>query len=174
MATRPEILFPLFSKLDTLGGVGPKTVKAFEALDIELPRDLLFSLPYAGVDRRFRASIQEVVPPATVTVEVEVGQHRAPRTKSAPYRVEVRDALTTFQLVFFHANADWLQRQLPTGQKRLVSGRLELFDNIAQMVHPDYILRPGQADQIPDFEPIYHLAAGITQKLMLRAIGEVL
>jgi len=174
MATRPEILFPLFSNLDTLGGVGPKTAKAFEALDIELPRDLLFSLPYAGVDRRFRASIQEVVPPATVTVEVEVGQHRAPRSKSAPYRVDVRDTLTTFQLVFFHANTDWLQRQLPTGQKRLVSGKLELFDGIAQMVHPDYILRPGQAEQIPDFEPTYHLAAGITQKLMLRAIGEVL
>ncbi|MCB1339346.1 MAG: ATP-dependent DNA helicase RecG, partial [Maritimibacter sp.] len=174
MATRPEILFPLFAGLETLGGVGPKTAKAFEALDIELPRDLLFALPYAGIDRRFRASVQEVVPPATVTVEVEVGQHRAPRSRNAPHRVDVRDTLTTFQLVFFHANLDWLQRQLPTGQRRLVSGKVELFDNIAQMVHPDYILRPGQAEMIPDFEPVYHLAAGVTQKTMLRAIGEVL
>mgnify|MGYP001552198070 CR=1 FL=1 len=37
MATRPEILFPLFSSLDTLGGVGPKAAKAFEALDKEDP-----------------------------------------------------------------------------------------------------------------------------------------
>ncbi|TYB81582.1 ATP-dependent DNA helicase RecG [Maritimibacter fusiformis] len=174
MSGRPEILFPLFAGLETLGGVGEKTAKAFAALDIATPRDLLFSLPYSGIDRRFRASVQEVVPPATVTVEVEVGRHMAPRTKSAPYRVEVRDALTTFQLVFFHANGPWLDKQLPTGQRRVVSGRVELFDGIAQMVHPDYILRPGQADQIPEFEPVYHLTAGITQKLMLRAVGEVL
>ncbi len=174
MSGRPEILFPLFAGLETLGGVGAKTAQAFAGLGIELPRDLLFSLPYSGVDRRFRASIQEVVPPATVTVEVEVGRHIPPRSRTGPYRVEVRDALTTFQLVFFHASGDWLTKQLPTGQRRVVSGKVELFDNVAQMVHPDYILRPGQADHIPDFEPVYHLTAGITQRLMLRAVGEVL
>jgi len=174
MTGRPEILFPLFAGLETLGGVGEKTAQAFGGLDIELPRDLLFSLPYSGVDRRFRASVQEVVPPATVTVEVEVGRHIPPRSRTGPYRVEVRDTLTTFQLVFFHASGDWLSRQLPTGQRRVVSGKVELFDNVAQMVHPDYILRPGQADHIPDFEPVYHLTAGITQRLMLRAVGEVL
>ncbi len=174
MSGRPEILFPLFAGLETLGGVGEKTAKAFAALDIATPRDLLFSLPYSGIDRRFRASVKEVTPPATVTVEVEVGRHIAPRTKSGPYRVEVHDALTAFQLVFFHANAPWLDKQLPTGQRRVVSGKVELFDGIAQMVHPDYILRPGQADQIPDFEPVYHLTAGVTQKLMLKAVGEVL
>ncbi|GKY87625.1 ATP-dependent DNA helicase RecG [Sinisalibacter aestuarii] len=174
MTGRPEILFPLFAALETLGGVGAKTAQAFAGLGIELPRDLLFSLPYSGVDRRFRASVQEVVAPATVTVEVEVGQHIPPRSRNGPYRVEVRDTLTTFQLVFFHAAGDWLQKQLPTGQRRVVSGKVELFDGIAQIVHPDYILRPGQAEQIPDFEPVYHLTAGVTQRLMLRAVGEVL
>jgi ATP-dependent DNA helicase RecG len=174
MTGRPEILFPLFAALETLGGVGEKTAKAFAALDINLPRDLLFSLPYSGVDRRFRASVQEVVAPATVTVEVEVGRHIPPRSRNRPYRVEVTDTLTSFQLVFFHASGDWLQNQLPTGQRRVVSGKVELFDGIAQMVHPDYILRPGQAERIPDFEPVYHLTSGITQRLMLRAVGEVL
>ena len=174
MTGRPEILFPLFAALETLGGVGEKTARAFAGLGIELPRDLLFSLPYSGIDRRFRASVQEVALPATVTVEVEIGQHIAPRTRNGPHRVEVRDALTTFQLVFFHAAGDWLAKQLPTGQRRVVSGKVELFDSIAQMVHPDYILRPGQADHIPDFEPVYHLTAGVTQKTMLRAVGEVL
>jgi len=174
MTGRPEILFPLFAQLETLGGVGAKTAQAFKGLGISLPRDLLFSLPYAGVDRRFRASVQEVVPPATVTVEVEVGRHIPSRTRNGPYRVEVTDALTSFHLVFFHASGDWLSKQLPTGQRRVVSGKVELFDGVAQMVHPDYILRPGQAEQIPDFEPVYHLAAGITPRQMLRAVGEVL
>ncbi len=174
MSTRPEILFPLFASLETLAGVGPKTARALASLDIEAPRDLLFSLPYSGIDRRFRASIREVEPPATVTVEVEVGRHIPPTGRGRPYRVEVRDTLTEFQLVFFHANPDWLARQLPTGQRRVVSGRLELFDGIAQIVHPDYILRPHEASQIPDFEPVYHLAAGLTQRVMARAVGDAL
>lgn len=174
MSTRPEVLFPLFADLTGLGGIGEKTAKAMESLGILAPRDIAFALPYSGIDRSFRASVTEVTAPATCTVEVEVGAHRPGRTRAQPYRVEVKDALTTFQLVFFHANKDWLQKQLPTGQRRVVSGKVELFDNVAQMVHPDYIVPVHEADHIAPFEPIYHLAAGVTQKLMIRAVGEVL
>ncbi|RME15276.1 MAG: ATP-dependent DNA helicase RecG, partial [Alphaproteobacteria bacterium] len=174
MSGRPEILYPLFAGLDTLGGVGPKTVEALANLGIGRPRDVLFSLPHAGIDRRFRASVEEVVPPATVTVEVEVGRHRPPARRNGPWRVEVRDALTRFQLVFFHASGEWLARQLPTGQRRVVSGKIERYEGGLQMVHPDYILPPAEAAQIPDFEPVYHLAAGLTQKAMRRIVGEVL
>ncbi|MBV7379488.1 ATP-dependent DNA helicase RecG [Maritimibacter dapengensis] len=174
MTTRPEILFPLFADLETLGGIGPKSAKSYAALDIEKPRDLLFSLPYAGVDRSFRASVTEVQAPATVTVEAEVGRHLPPSGKGRPYRVEMHDALTTFLVVFFHGNPDWIMKQLPTGQRRIVSGKVELFDNVAQIVHPDHILPPGEADHIPEFEPVYHLAQGITQRLIFKAVGEVL
>ncbi len=174
MSTRPEILFGLFASLETLGGIGARTAKALASIGIEAPRDVLFSLPYAGVDRRFRASVREVTPPATATIEVEVGRHIPPNGRGRPYRVEVTDALTTFQLVFFHASDRWLARQLPTGQRRVVSGKVELFDGMAQMVHPDYILRPDQAEQIPEFEPVYHLTAGVSGRLFMRAVGEVL
>jgi len=174
MSTRPEILFPLFADLETLGGVGPKIAKSFEALRITAPRDLLFTLPYSGIDRQFRASVQEVVPPATVTVEVEVGRHMPGHSRSAPYRIEVTDALITFQLVFFHANAQWLKGHLPTGERRVISGKVELFDNILQIVHPDHALSPAEADHIPEFEPVYHLTAGVTARAMVKSIGEVL
>ncbi|WP_300520269.1 ATP-dependent DNA helicase RecG [Aliiroseovarius sp.] len=174
MSTRPEILYPLFADLETLGGVGPKTARSFAALGIEKPRDLLFSLPYSGVDRQFRASVLEVDPPATATVEVTVNRHFPPRGPGAPYKVEVTDALTSFHLVFFHANDRWLDANLPVGEKRIVSGKVESFDGILQIVHPDHIVPPADAGRIPDFEPVYHLASGITQRLMLKAIGEVL
>jgi ATP-dependent DNA helicase RecG len=48
---------------------------------------------------------------------------------------------STFQLVFFHARGDWLKRQLPDRAAPVVSGKVELFDGVAQMVHPDHILR---------------------------------
>ncbi len=169
MPGRPEILFPLFAPLETLEGVGPKSARLFAALGVERPRDLLFLLPVAGVDRRRVASVREVVPPATVTVEVTVGAHRPPARRGGPWRVTVRDAAAEFQLVFFHARGDLLQRQLPTGQRRLVSGKLELFDGIGQIVHPDHILPPEEARDLPAFEPVYPLTAGLTQRQVARA-----
>ena len=172
--TRPVEFFPLFAGLETLEGVGEKTAKAFAGLGVERPKDLLFLLPHSGVDRARKASIREVVPPCTVTVEVEVGAHFPPRTKGKPYRVLVRDAQLEFTLVFFHARGDFLQRLLPTGQRRLVSGKVELFDGVAQMVHPDHVLRPEEAGELPVFEPVYPLTAGVTQKLVAKAVAGAL
>lgn len=174
MSTRPEILYPLFADLETLGGIGPKTAKSLAALGIEKPRDILFSLPYSGVDRKFRVSVVEVQPPDTATVEVTVNRHIPPRGRNAPYKVEVTDELTTFHLVFFRANDRWLDSNLPVGQKRLISGKVEQFDGVYQMVHPDHIMPPGKADHIPDFEPVYHLTQGVTQRVMMKAVGDVL
>ena len=167
--TRPEALFPLFADLETLEGIGPKTARAFAGLGVERPKDLLYLLPHSAVDRSRKSSVRDVVAPSIVTVEVEVGGHFPPRTKGRPYRVMVRDALTEFQLVFFHARGDYLQKLLPTGQRRLVSGRVELFDGIAQIVHPDHVLRPDEAKDLPQWEPVYPLTAGITQRLIAKA-----
>ncbi len=174
MSGRPEILFPLFAGLETLTGVGPKSVQNLSAMDIERPRDLIFTLPHSGVDRRKRDTVQGAVLPGVVTVEVTVGQHRAPSRRGGAYRVEATDAATTFQIVFFHARDDYLRKILPTGARRLVSGKVELFDGLAQMVHPDHVLEPGEVDEIPDFEPVYPLTAGITQKMMGKAVASAL
>lgn len=169
MSSRPEILFPLFGALTKLEGVGPKIAHNMAGLAVEKPRDLLFSLPYSIVDRRRRDTIQGADLPGIVTVEVEIGTHRAPRNRSGAYRVTVQDAQTSFQLVFFHARGDYLKKQLPEGAVRLVSGRVELFDGVAQMVHPDHMVPLEEAAQIPEFEPVYPLTAGVTQKVMTKA-----
>ncbi len=174
MTGRPEILFPLFADITALDGVGPKTAQNLEHIAITKPRDLLMTLPMGGVDRHRRGSIKEVVPPATLTVEVTIHDHIPPKQRGRPYRVNVSDDDTSFQLVFFHARGDYVQRQLPTGQKRIVSGKLELFDGIAQMVHPDYMVPTAQADEIPPYEPIYPLTAGVTQRLMWKATRDAL
>ncbi|MGR3813129.1 MAG: ATP-dependent DNA helicase RecG [Cognatishimia activa] len=169
MSSRPEILFPLFGALTKLEGVGPKIAQNMAGLGVEKPRDLLFSLPYSLVDRRRRETIQGADLPGIVTVEVEIGRHRPPRNRNGAYRVTVQDAKTSFQLVFFHARGDYLKKQLPEGSVRLVSGRVELFDGVGQMVHPDHMVPVEDAGQIPEFEPVYPLTAGVTQKVMTKA-----
>ena len=174
MTGRPEKLFPLFAGLETLDGVGPKTAQLMGQTGVETPRDLLFSLPYAVVDRRRRDTIQGVDLPATLTVEVTVGAHRPPRNRGGAYRVQVEDSQADFQLVFFHARSEYLNKVLPQGSKRVVSGKLELFDGMAQMVHPDHMLPVQEAAEIPEFEPVYHLTQGVTQKTMYKAVQSAL
>jgi ATP-dependent DNA helicase RecG len=169
MSGRPEILFPLFSELETLDGIGPKTAQNMDHMGVKRPRDLLFTLPYAVIDRRRRDTIKGVDLPKTLTVAVTIGPHRKPANRSGAYRVHVEDAQTSFQLVYFHARGDYLQKLLPTGARRVVSGKVELFDGIAQMVHPDHIVDAADEAEIPTHEPVYPLTAGVTQKTLFKA-----
>ena len=164
--SRPEILFPLFAGLETLEGIGPKSAAALDAIGIRAPRDMAFTLPHTGIDRRWRASIQGAPLPGVLTTTVTIGAHRK---AARAYRVTVEDAETSFQLVYFHARGDYLSRLLPTGARRVVSGKVELFDGLAQMVHPDHVLPEAEAGDLPQFEPVYPLTAGVTQKAMWKA-----
>lgn len=174
MTGRPEILWPLFAALKGLDGIGPKTEQAFEQIDILTPCDLLFSLPYSGIDRKLRDSVLDADLPDTVTVTVEVEQHRPPRNRGGAYRIDVTDSKTRFQLVFFHGRSDYLNKVLPTGGHRIVSGKVELFDHLPQMVHPEHIVTVEDAKTVPAFEPVYPLTSGVTQKLMVRAMKDAL
>ncbi len=169
MSGRPEILFPFFAKVTELAGVGPKVAKSLEKMDITRPRDLIFTLPNSIIDREPRDTIVGAEFPSVLTVEVLVGAHKPNTQKGKPYRVTVQDAKTSFQLVFFHARGDWVRDQLPSGQRRIVSGKVEMFDAIANMVHPDYIIRPNSGTEIPQCEPVYPLTTGVTQKVMQKA-----
>ncbi|MGB3406055.1 MAG: ATP-dependent DNA helicase RecG, partial [Jannaschia sp.] len=140
MTGRPERLFPLFAGLETLPGVGPKTAKLFANMAVASPKDLIFTLPSAGVDRTPVESVRDAALPGVVTVPVTVGRHIPPATRGRPYRIEVEDAKTTFQVVYFRGAADLHARVLPTGQRRILSGKVELYDGIAQMPHPDHVL----------------------------------
>ncbi len=172
MTGRPERLFPLFAGLETLPGIGPKTAKLLANLDVAVPKDLVLTLPNAGVDRTPVASVRDAILPGVVTVPVTVGRHIPPASRGRPYRVEVEDAKTTFQVVFFRGSAELHQKMLPTGQRRILSGKAELYDGIAQMPHPDHVLEAGEA--LPEYEPIYPLTSGLTGKVMARAVEAAL
>jgi ATP-dependent DNA helicase RecG len=172
---RPTRLDPLFAPLTTLKGVGAK----LEGLYAKLlasdgpPRvvDLLFHLPSGLIDRRSRPTLAEAVPGAIVTLAVLVERHRpAPPGKSrAPYKVLVSDETGDLTLVWFNAHRSRIEQMCPVGETRIVSGRIELFDGMRQMVHPDRVLAPEQAATMPMMEPVYPLTEGLGSGHVRRA-----
>jgi ATP-dependent DNA helicase RecG len=175
-AMRPDVLSPLFASLTSLPGVGPKLEKLYaKLLGREAPRvvDLLFHLPSGAIDRRARPKLNEVQPGQVVTVAITVLEHRPspPNRPRAPYRIVTGDDTdATLTLTFFHARKDYLEKLLPIGEKRYVSGTAEIYDDMLQMVHPDRVVDEKGLADLPLVEPVYPLTEGLALGNVRRAM----
>lgn len=166
---RPEALFPIFAPVSNLKGVGPRIASLLEKMAGPHVADLLWLFPRDLIDRRDRPTIAAALPGNIVTLTVEVVRHEPSADRRRPYRVICRDASDTITLIFFHAKKDYLARQLPEGARRVISGKIELYGGRKQMPHPDHIVPPDRADEIPEVEPVYPLTAGLTAKTVHKA-----
>ncbi len=170
---RPHALIPLFAPLGTLPGIGPKFVQLFARLFAhEDPRviDALFHLPHTAIDRRARPKLNEMPLDTVVTVEVVVEKHKpAPPRGRAPHRVIASDDTGTIELVFFRLPRDRVEKMLPVGEKRFVSGKAQLYDGRLQMTHPDRVVDEAGLAKLADIEPVYPLTEGIGNGIVRRA-----
>jgi len=175
---RPSALNPLFSSARTLAGIGSRTIELLRKC-LELPAqiveprvlDLLWHLPVGVIDRRAEPLVRDAVPGTIVTLKVRVLKHKAPPrgNHKAPYKVTCEDETARLDLVFFHAERQFVERQLPVGEIRYVSGRIERYGETLQMSHPDYIVAPAARGDMPMLEPVYPLTAGLSGKVLQKA-----
>ena len=172
---RPAEIFQLFASTTSLAGVGVKLASVLEKRVGQHVIDVLRHLPIGLIDRSQRPSLANVDDGAIATFDLLVIKHdRPPRGVRRPYRVFCENETGALELVFFHAHDDYIAKQLPIGERRLISGRVELFQGRVQMAHPDHILPPSQASKMPVFEPVYPLTAGLTPKILRRTIADAL
>ncbi len=175
---RPSLLDPLFAEASALPGVGPKTGKLFDRLLGQFGQparvlDVLLHLPTSAIDRRNRPKIAQAPIGAVSTLKVRVTEHRPPRGKG-PYRVLTEDETGDLTLVFFRANSGWIEKLLPLGATRWVSGLVEIFDFYRQMVHPDRVLDEAGLAALPPVEPVYGLTEGLFQRVAAKAAAAAL
>jgi ATP-dependent DNA helicase RecG len=181
MSLRPSVLDPLFAPASSLPGVGPKVAPLLDRLVGEPSRpsrvlDLLLHLPHGGIARELKGSIAEAPPGEPVTLAVTVTAHRpAPMGRArAPYKVLVEDETGDVTLVFFNLPPSRVQSMLPMGERRYVSGVIELWDGQRQMVHPARILDEKGLASLPAVEPVYGQTEGLTSRLIAKFVGAAL
>ncbi len=167
---RPQILFPLFADTNVLAGVGPKVAQSLEKLGANHVFDLLCMMPVSMIDRRSRPPITQAVDGQIASFDVEVEAHNPPPRRGLPYRVRCFDDSGFLTLAWFHGRPDYLMRQLPPGERRIVSGKVERFSGEIQMLHPDYIVPLSQSGDIPAIEPVYPMTQGLAAKTLRKAI----
>ena len=172
--SRPEILFPVFAPATSIKGVGPRIGALIERVAGPHIADLLWHLPTGLLDRRYAPPVRDAEPGRIATLTVRVDSHRPPpvANRRIPYKIHCSDATGEIDLVFFHAHADYLEKSLPAGERRVVSGALELFDGVLQMTHPDIIAPVFERDAVMQVHPTYPLTEGLSQNVLRRTIAE--
>src|SRR5258705_6403331 len=177
---RPTLLNPLFEPDRSHRGAGPKQDRWLRCplSRDESPRlvDLLLHLPASVIDRRARPKIREAVQGTMVTLEVTVDRHRPPppRNSRATYLVYASDDTGDVVLTFFRAKPGYVEKLLPVGEKRYVSGTLQMYDGIPQIVHPDRVVDEAGFAKLSGIDPVYPLTEGLARGSLRRAVAQAL
>ena len=64
-------------------------------------------------------------------------------------------------ITYFNARQDYLEKLLPVGAARYVSGTAAIYDGMLQMVHPDRVVDEAGLAKLPLVEPVYPLTEGL-------------
>ncbi|HMA74900.1 MAG TPA: ATP-dependent DNA helicase RecG [Xanthobacteraceae bacterium] len=177
---RPSLLNPLFASVTALAGIAGKTEKLYGKLtgrdaDARVI-DLLFHLPTGAVDRRHQPKLRDVVPGSVVTVAVDVERYRPPPPgrARAPFLVYASDDTGTLTITYFSMRKEQIEKMLPRGSRRYVSGTVTSYDGMLQMTHPDRVVDAAGFAAMALIDPVYPLTEGLSQNMLRRAIAAAL
>jgi ATP-dependent DNA helicase RecG len=162
-------------------GVGPQLgalfAKFFGAPDGQdaVVLDVLMHMPSGVIDRRAQNGIAYAPVGAIATLKLHIDEHIVPpRNSRAPLRIRAHDETGDITLIFFGARGGWVEKQLPIGEVRYVSGEIGFFGREKQMTHPDYIVEPDNLASLPMVEPVYPLTQGLSSKALRKVIASAL
>jgi ATP-dependent DNA helicase RecG len=170
---RPEILNPLFTEVEALKGVGPQVAKLLKKLGIGRVVDLLYHLPTGSIERVRAPAASAALLGRNVIIDVKPFQVRESRSGRGPMRVFAADEDgNSVSLIYFN-NPGWAKRQLPIGETRTVSGKLEAYGDEWQIIHPE-VSEPGKGAQPAVREAVYPLTEGLTNRRVGELVREAL
>ena len=177
---RPAALDPLFRSLRSIKGVGPQLGallnRFFGGEGDAIALDLLMHMPVGIVDRRLMQGIAGTFVGHEATLKLHIDRHEpAPRNMpSRPHRVFAHDETGAIQLVYFRATGGWVEKLLPVGEDRYVSGTIGIFNGIKQITHPDYVVPVEEFASLPLVEPVYPLTQGLSSKALTKLVRAAL
>ncbi len=160
---RPECLNPLFAAIDSLKGVGPGLARPLERLGLARVRDIAYHMPDRFVSRRAVATLDEGVAGEHIVIALTPREYRSSPGRG-PLRVLAEDSAGDIcALTWFGRNTGFAKKALPLGEKRWVAGRLDLYGQSRQIVHPDHIAEDSAGALGQLHEAVYPLSEGLTQ-----------
>lgn len=161
-------------QLRELKGVGEKTEKLFQKIGITTTDDLLHYYPRnydAYEEPEEICSLKEntvAAIRATITTGVYVNKIRNLQV------ISITVADTTGRLAVAWFNAPYLKNTLKKGSCFILRGKVSRKKGRLEMEHPEIFTPAAYEEVLHSMQPIYGLTAGLTNKLIIKLMHQIL
>lgn len=161
-------------QLRELKGVGEKTEKLFQKIGITTTDDLLHYYPRnydAYEEPEEIGSLKEntvAAIRATITTGVYVNKIRNLQV------ISITVADTTGRLAVAWFNAPYLKNTLKKGSCFILRGKVSRKKGRLEMKHPEIFTPAAYGEVLHSMQPIYGLTAGLTNKLIIKLMHQIL
>ncbi|MCL2017246.1 MAG: ATP-dependent DNA helicase RecG [Alphaproteobacteria bacterium] len=178
-----ELVDFLNCDLQFIKGVGPiLAARLADLLGGRRVLDFLLHKPHYVKPRGILESVLDAKPGEVLTIPVQIISHKKGGVfrggKRAPTQVTCRDKLGADLVLQFFGTSFleyWLEK-LPIAEWRIVSGKMEFSGRNTNLTrggaiinHPDFIEKLEDRHKIPEYQAIYPISDGLTQRIMANA-----
>ena len=164
--------------VSALRGIGPKKAEAFEKLGVRTLRDLVSLFPRRYEDRTHFTPIAAALPDQPVCIRAMVAQEpRLNRIRRGMEIVKLRAVDDSGAMDVSYFNQSYRKNSLHKGETYIFYGKVTLNGRFRAMTNPvtEQAARSGSADSVTGrIMPIYPLAAGLTQRILLDSVKTAL
>ncbi|MBR5667067.1 MAG: ATP-dependent DNA helicase RecG [Lachnospiraceae bacterium] len=155
-------------------GIGQKSAKLYEKLDIRTVGDLLCHFP-RGYERYDMPVLVSQTEDGTVrTVEGILTAAAKPVAAGSRRMIvaRIRDISGEMDLRWF--NSPFVLKQLPLGRKLLFRGKISRKGRSVSMVQPEIYTEDAYRARMRSLRPVYSLTAGLSHNAIAKAVSEAL
>ncbi|MCT3922787.1 ATP-dependent DNA helicase RecG [Elizabethkingia anophelis] len=155
----------LSTPIEYLKGIGPERAKLIKnVLDLHKVEDFLTFYPIRYIDKsklykvgELREINNEILLKGRITDIQEVAYAKGRRMVA-----KFRDETGTMELVWFKYSK-WLKEQIPLNTEVIIFGRVQIFNNVFSMPHPE-IEKNENKENSPTLLPVYSSSEKLTKR----------
>lgn len=170
-----KIDYKQMTNLSQIPGIGPKTEEALKRLNINQISDLLWHFPNSIIHRKLYPSIYDLKEGDAAILKVTVqdidSKDKKNFSRRKPFKIYCGNSTGKVSLVYFNYHPQYILNWAKVGAELIVIGKIEVFNGIKQIAHPEIIPLNKVGSSISKDEPVYPLTYGITNKQLQKYIS---
>ena len=162
----------LLSSLNTVKGIGSKTIQLFLKKKIKTIFDLIWHLPTSKIETSKTTDIKNLLIGKEQSIKLIPIKYNFPRIRNLPNRINCLSANEKIDCIFFNSYEGYIKKILPINKEVIVYGKIGFYKGKYQITNPK-LVSENEDGVIKDLKS-YSLTEGLTITKYNKIIEEVL